>query len=133
MSPIGQNPAPKSCKKKTTKKKTTKKKLEKYLENTAAKHPNGEILKGAVLQSIKDKVVTYCGQDIKDANMAINMKAAPYKGAKHNAEFVDPYKEFEKALAKGKKHGMHLRKGDRDPFFKELDQLASFDPLKGKN
>ena len=38
-------------------------------------------------------------------------------------------KEFQKALDKGKRYGMHLNKGD---FFDELEKLGNFDPLKKK-
>lgn len=100
-----EKPAPKPRKK-------TSKKLEKYLDNTAAKHPNGEILKETVLHDMKTS------------------KCAPHKGSP--IEGVDINKEFQKALDKGKKYGMHLsNKGDH--FLTELDKLASFDPLNGKN
>lgn len=93
-------------------KKKPSKKLEKYLNNTAAKAPNGKILKKAVLYDMLTK-------------------AAPYKGHP-SLDGTDVNKEFQKALDKGKKYGMHLSKNGGDPFLSELEKLASFDPLKSK-
>lgn len=83
------------------------------------------------LDVFSEKVVNYCGENVCEENMAIHSKTAPNKGAKNGGEFVDPYKEFDKALARGKKNGAHLA-NKADSFLKEIDKLAGFDPLKGK-
>lgn len=89
------------------------KKLEKYVNNTAAKAPNGEILKETVLHDMKTS------------------KSAPFKGYSW-VEEVDVNKEFQKALDKGKKYGMHLSNKGGDPFLSEIEKSLSYDPLKGK-
>ncbi len=122
-----EKPIKKKPKKRAPKKPS--KKLEKYLNNTVAKAPNARELYDAVLSdAFSDKPVTYCGEDI---NMNIHAKSAPYKGYTSDSG-VDVNKEFQKALDKGKKYGMHLSNKGGDPFLSEIEKLGNFDPLKGK-